>query len=61
MFVSPYTPDNKNTPPPENNFFLQIVSYNFFLNHLSNTFFKLFLVTVSLGVRFFRTELDPVH
>ena len=48
-------------PPPENNFFLQIVSYNFFLNHLSNTFFKLFLVTVSFGVRFFRTELNPVH
>ena len=59
MFVSPYTPDNKNTPPPpENNFFLQIVSNNFFLNHLSNTFFKLFLVTVSLGVSF---ELNSIR
>ena len=46
-------------PPPENNFFLQIVSYNFFLNHLSNTFFNCFLSQSLLG--FVSFELNSIR
>ena len=46
LFVSAYPPYNKNTSRKKL-FLKQIVSYNFFLNHLSHKF-QLFLITVSL-------------